>query len=122
MHRLSRIIYFLPLFLILISTRSIVAAPVSNWQEKVESRVLEDASSDMAEQLESKQEKGEFVVKCLKAAAEKTQKPILDFLTAEGVEHRSFWIANLIWVQSDYNVLETIARRNDKSKIYSDQK
>ena len=137
MHRLSRIIYFLPLFLILISTRSIVAAPVSNWQEKVESRVLEDASSDqteylvflnhqadldMAEQLESKQEKGEFVVKRLKAAAEKTQKPILDFLTAEGVEHRSFWIANLIWVQSDYKVLETIAKRNDTSKIYSDQK
>lgn len=133
---LRRLIKFLPLFLILFSARSIVAAPESNWQVKVESTVLEDASSgqteylvflnhqadlDYAEQLNSKQEKGEFVVKRLKSTAENTQKPILDFLTTQGVDHRPFWITNMIWVQSDYAVLEEVARRSDTSKIYSDQ-
>ena len=136
MRKYSRVIFYFPLFFILISARSIVAAPAPNWQVKVDSRVIKAASSgeteylvflnqqadlDKAKQLASKQEKGEFVVNRLKSTAENSQKSILDFLTSGGVEHRSFWIANLIWVQSDYEILTAVARRSDTAKIYSDQ-
>src|SRR5262252_975063 len=45
--------------------------------------------------LPTKTEKGAFVADALSATAAQSQRPILDLLAARGVEHRSYWIANM---------------------------
>jgi len=102
------------------------------WEEKVHPLVLErgaagpveflavlDEQADLsgAAGLTTKQEKGEWVVSRLRAVAERTQAPLLERLAADGVEHRPFWITNMIWVRGGSEAVEKIALRPEVRRI-----
>jgi subtilisin family serine protease len=80
--------------------------------------VLRDqADLSGAAALQTKEEKGRFVYQTLYNKAQATQKPILDWLGQNGIEHRSFYIVNLIWVKGNYNVALTLALRADVERL-----
>lgn len=105
-----------------------------SWQEKVDQELLvpfnggttefiiflaDQAHLSGANDLESKQEKGRYVYQQLVAAASRSQGPIVQFLAEEGVEYRTFWVANMIWVRGDEQILRSIAMREDVKQIYA---
>jgi serine protease AprX len=49
----------------------------------------------------TKREKGDYVFKALTESAQRTQEPLLRELQHQDVPHRSYWIANMVWVQGD---------------------
>jgi subtilisin family serine protease len=105
------------------------------WAGKVDDWVLERADGiggveyivflaaqadlSAARLLPSKAEKGQYVFDTLTAQARATQGPILDQLAELGVEHRAYWVANMIWVKSDERVLQTLAERHDVAHVYA---
>jgi serine protease AprX len=105
-----------------------------NWQSKVDPWILsaipagetefilllsEQADLSQAYQLKTKQEKGEYVYRNLKEVANRTQSPITTELSSMGAEFRPFWIANMIWVRGDVDVLTVMAQREDIAHIYA---
>src|SRR6187551_1962857 len=52
-----------------------------------------------ADALSTKSEKGRFVRDALWTKAETTQAPLLNWLREHNVEHRSYYIVNMIWVK-----------------------
>ncbi len=112
------------------------AGDLSNqWRDKVDPWVLNKSAaggetefivflSDQADVsgaalLETKSEKGYFVVEALRKTAAETQGPILESLKAEGVEFRAFWINNMIWVRGDVDIVRQMAQRDDVFHIYA---
>ncbi len=114
------------------------ASPVrgqSSWQAKVDPWVLRTAERDrqtnylvfLSEQadlspvhgLRSKDAKGAAVFERLTEVAQRTQAPLLHDLAAAELPHRAFWIANMIWVESDLATLQELARRSDVARIYA---
>ncbi len=105
------------------------------WQEKVDAWVLETAVNDQeteflvflaeqadvsgAEHLQTKEEKGQYVFDRLTAVAQRTQTPVIAALEAAGVEYRPFWVANMIWVRGNADVVASMARRADVAHIYA---
>ncbi len=102
--------------------------------QKVDPWVLEKSSGGSAEflvmlrvqgdvrggsALSSKTERGAFVTDALRSVAERTQKPLLGLLAGRGVPHRSYWVANMIWVRGDRNLVEELAAREDVFHIYA---
>ncbi len=67
--------------------------------------------------LSTKQEKGRFVRDTLLSKAQTTQAPILQWLQDNNIEHRSFYIVNMIWVKADQNVALQLASRADVERI-----
>ncbi len=109
--------------------------PATAWQDKVEAHVLEEAAGGQAEFLvylseqadlreadarETKLEKGRFVSETLKAVASRTQAPILADLARRGVEHRAYWVANMIWVRGDASAVQALAQRVEVAHLYAD--
>lgn len=105
----------------------------SDWLEKVDPWVLsaadaeggaeflvflrEQASLREASLLESKEEKGEFVSRTLRETAERTQAPVLSELKGLGAEFRPYWIANMVWVRGDLEVVRMMAERDDVLRV-----
>ena len=127
-------ISFLVLLLALFSTHQQIPAAPAAWQAKVDNWVLtsalsgeteflvyltEQADLSGAEELKTKHEKGSYVYGELTKVAARTQKPLLTALSKLGVEHRSYWIANMIWVRGDLKIVDTLAKRNDVGHIYA---
>lgn len=110
-------------------------AQAETWSQKVDPWVMataaggseteflvylaEQADLSGAKQLATKQEKGAYVYGQLTALAARTQPPLLSNLSALGLVHRSFWIANMIWVRGDANDVMAIAQRSDVAHIYA---
>lgn len=128
-----RIVLFLCL---LIALAAPVASPTqaASWEVKVDPWVLESAAQaeteyliyldqqadlSAASQIADKDRKGQYVYTQLSQLADRTQPPILAELQAQGIEHRSYWIANLIWVRSSLTVLQALASRPDVAHIYA---
>lgn len=107
----------------------------SSWQAKVDPWVLETAQSEgeteflvfLAEQadvsgayaLETKLEKGTYVFETLTETAQRTQGPVLAAIDQLGLSHRSFWVANMIWVRGGLDAVEALAERSDVAHIYA---
>ena len=72
-----------------------------------------------ARALPTKTEKGAFVADALAAKAARTQAPILALLDARGAEHRSYWVANMIWVRGDLRLAQELAARDDVFHVYA---
>jgi subtilisin family serine protease len=104
------------------------------WQEKVDRQLLiypsdgesefiiyltEQADLSGAENLKSKQEKGQYVYRQLISATRRSQRPVLQLLSNMGAEFQSFWVANMIWVRGDGDVLHAMAARGDVEYIYA---
>jgi len=114
----------------------IAATPAfADWRDKVDPWVFDrlalEASGEseflivLAEQadlsgargLSTKIAKGTYVFATLAATAERTQREILDELAGAGIEHRSFWVANMIWARGDAAAVASLASRDDVARI-----
>src|SRR6202158_6390531 len=99
-------------------------AQASDWHAKVDPWVLDTAArgdteflvqlreqADLrgAATLSVQSEKGAFVRDALESIAERTQAPLRRLLDSRGVEHRPFWVANMIWVRGDARLVEELA-------------
>ena len=108
-----------------------------SWQAKIDGEVLstiaegktdfilylsDQADLNGARYLKTKQEKGQYVYQRLIAVARRSQKPIVTTLTGLGADFRPYWIANMIWVRGDLNVLSTMASRSDVDHIFANPK
>ncbi len=79
--------------------------------------LTQQADLSRADSLPTKLEKGRYVYRALWTTAQTTQAPILNWLKARGVEHRSYYILNLIWVKADREVADALAARTDVARI-----
>ncbi|HWN98748.1 MAG TPA: S8 family serine peptidase [Blastocatellia bacterium] len=79
--------------------------------------LADQADLSDAEKLQTKEEKGWYVYKTLYEKAQSTQGPILDWLEANGIEHRSYYIVNMIWVKGKIDVAAALAARADVGRI-----
>src|SRR5258708_1775689 len=80
--------------------------------------VLSDqADLSGAEALTTKQEKGRYVRDVLWDKAQATQAPLLTWLRERNIEHRSYYIVNLIWVKGNLDVAVELAARPDVLRV-----
>lgn len=77
----------------------------------------EQADLSRAETMKTKQEKGRFVRDSLLSKAQATQGPIIQWLDEHNIEHRAFYIVNMIWVKGDQDVAKQLAARSDVARI-----
>src|SRR5947207_8039991 len=90
----------------------------ANGQEAEFFVVLADqADLRPAAALATKGEKGRFVHDALWDKAQATQAPILHWLRARGIEHRSFYIVNAILVKGSREIVEALAARPDVARV-----
>ncbi|HYH45500.1 MAG TPA: S8 family serine peptidase, partial [Thermoanaerobaculia bacterium] len=79
--------------------------------------LAEQANLTAAAKLAGKQSKGAFVYETLFKTAQESQREILAELEARGVEHRSFYLVNAVWVKGDRTLAELLAARPDVKRI-----
>ncbi len=80
--------------------------------------MTEKADLSPASQLSSKLEKGRFVFNTLRDTADRTQKEVIAFLESQGVEYRSYYIANNIFVhQGNQTLIYLVAARPDVARL-----
>ncbi len=109
-----------------------VSTESRSWEGKVHPRALADTAAGQGEflvylvsqadlrgaaALRDKSARGRWVHRSLTRLAGRTQAPVLRLLEGLGAEHRSFWIANMIWVRGPRPVLEAVARRADVLRV-----
>jgi len=126
----------LTLALVIIAAAAVVVAgpPNSDWRDKVDPWVLDSGRSQETEflvflddqadlsaaaQLPTKEAKGQYVFQTLTEIASRAQVPVLDDLRSRGIEHRAYWIANMIWVRSGIDTVQAMAERSDVAHIYA---
>ena len=113
---------------------SVPAADAATWQEKVDPLVLSSSANEQAEFLvflreqadlsgaaaiRDKTAKGTYVYETLTSVAETSQKPITVSLDTLGISYQPFWIANMLWVRGDINIVRQIAQRPDVGYIHA---
>jgi subtilisin family serine protease len=79
--------------------------------------LAEQADLSHASALQSKVEKGRFVVSTLRAVAARTQAPLLNFLAQREVRSQSFYIVNMIKVAGNRSLMQELAARSDVARI-----
>lgn len=79
--------------------------------------LADQADLSAAAEFSTRVEKGMYVFDTLQEKARSTQKPLLDWLAARGIEHRSFYIVNLIWVKGGRETALSLASRKDVWRI-----
>ncbi|MEM9383470.1 MAG: S8 family serine peptidase [Pseudomonadota bacterium] len=83
--------------------------------------VFLDEQADLAgvDKKRSRRKRGAAVHRLLTEQAAATQGPLLKRLREAGVEHRPYWIANMIWVRGNRALAEELAARKDVAHIYA---
>ena len=79
----------------------------------------EQADLSLASALPTKLEKGTYVYRQLQEIAQRSQSSLLADFEAAGIEHQSFWVANMIWVKGDRALVEKLAQRAEVSHLYA---
>lgn len=79
--------------------------------------LADQADLRAADKLPTKIEKGRYVYKTLYDKAQATQGPILKWLEERGIEHRAYYIVNLIWVKADRETALALAARSDVAQL-----
>ena len=79
--------------------------------------LADQADFSAAYSLPTKLEKGRYVRDVLWNKAQSTQGPILNLLRQRGIEHRSFYIVNMIWVKGDFSLALELASRSDVARV-----
>ncbi|MFW6068084.1 MAG: S8 family serine peptidase [Chloroflexota bacterium] len=116
------------------SENSTAQGPATGWEEKVAPGLLrevetqgeaefivfmrEQADLSGAERHADKEAKGAYVYGRLTELARQTQEQLLEKLLVAGAEHHAFWIANMIWVRGDEEVLEMMASSAQVSAVF----
>ena len=76
------------------------------------------ADLSSAYSMKNQDARGWYVYRTLKAEAERTQAPLKKLLDSQGVDYRSFWVANVIFVHSGTRALvQDLASRADVKEI-----
>jgi len=65
----------------------------------------------------TKAAKGQFVRDALWSTAQSSQAPLLSDLRSRGIEHRSFYIVNAVWVKGDRALVMELAARPEVERI-----
>ena len=95
-----------------------VVEHTANGQQAEFIVVLADqADLSSAAALRTKAEKGRFVHDTLWNKAQMTQGPIVQWLRERGIEHRSFYIVNALWVKGDRAIADALASRPDVARV-----
>ena len=79
--------------------------------------LADQADLSGADGLSTKEEKGRYVYRALYDKAQATQRSLLIWLKTHSVEHRSFYIVNMIWVKGNLDIALTLASRPDVARI-----
>jgi serine protease AprX len=79
--------------------------------------LADQADLSGAARLVTKEEKGAFVFNALLNKAKATQTRLLDWLDANGIEHQSFYIVNMIRVKGSLDVAMALAARPEVARI-----
>jgi serine protease AprX len=79
--------------------------------------LTDQADLRSASALPTKEEKGRYVRDALWNKAQATQGPLLQWLREHNIEHRSYYIVNMIWVKATLDIARTIAARSDVARI-----
>ena len=102
------------------------------WRDKVHPKVLAEAGAgpvevlvfleqqadlSFADTIDERSLKGQAVVDTLRETAERTQAPLRAWLAERGLDYRPFWIANMILVRGDREVVEFLARRPEVRRL-----
>jgi subtilisin family serine protease len=77
----------------------------------------ERADLSGAQSLATKKEKGRFVHNALYEKAKQTQGQMLAWLKSQGIEHRSYYLVNCVWVRGTLDVALALAERADVDRI-----
>lgn len=77
----------------------------------------EKADLSAATAVHGKNDKGRLVVANLREVAGRTQGPLLAWLSARGIEHRAFWVANMVLVRGDAAAARALAARGDIARL-----
>jgi serine protease AprX len=113
------------------------SAPVAAWEEKVDERLFQESFQSLTGEIEflvylaeqadlseayfmdGKKEKGDFVFMTLTETARRTQASLRTDLEAWGVVHHPYWVANMIWVRANRNILQALAMREEVARIFA---
>src|SRR6266576_3615382 len=79
--------------------------------------LADQADLSGAAMLRARIDKGRFVREALWNKAQTTKGPILQWLRDRGIEHRSFYIVNALWVKGDRAAAEALAGRTDVARV-----
>ncbi len=79
--------------------------------------LADQADFSAAYSMSTKLEKGRYVRDVLWNKARSTQGPIIGLLNQRGVQYRSFYIVNMLWVKGDFNLAMELAARPDVARI-----
>ena len=77
----------------------------------------DQADLTLVDSLQPKEAKGQYVFEALRAKAQSTQGPLLQWLVENKVEHRPFYIVNAIWVKGTRDIALQIASRPEVARI-----
>ena len=79
--------------------------------------LAEQANLSPAKMLVAKSEKNFYVRDALWAKSQETQGPVRQWLAEQGIEHRSFYIVNAIWLKGTREIAEALAARSDVLRV-----
>lgn len=70
-----------------------------------------------ARAIQSKEDRGRWVVETLRSVARTTQGPVIAVLERQRANYRPFWIVNMIWTRGDVRLAEELAALPDVDKL-----
>lgn len=127
--------YFFTFLILLVTTSNIFA---QNWQFKIDERLLVSQSStnkveflvQFKEQgnitqskfLTDKVAKGTLVMEKLQQQAKISQAEVIHILNTKEIPYQSFWVANIIWVHGDFELIKILAERSEVLRISENSK
>jgi serine protease AprX len=79
--------------------------------------LADQAGLSGAAALATKAEKGRYVHDALWNKSQTTQEPVLQWLRERGIEHRSFYIVNVILVKGSREIADALAARSDVARL-----
>ncbi|MEO5720502.1 MAG: S8 family serine peptidase [Chthoniobacterales bacterium] len=79
--------------------------------------MVDQADLNGAAALRTKPEKTGFVRDALWKKTQATQGPVLHWLREQKIEHRSYYVVNLIWAKASLDVAQALAARPDVGRI-----
>jgi serine protease AprX len=77
----------------------------------------EQFSPDAIFGVRGKEARGRATFERLTEVAGRSQRHLLEWLTQRGIRHRSYWIANMIWVEADQETIGQLAARDEVDRI-----
>jgi len=79
--------------------------------------LADQADLSGATALPTKEARGRYVRDTLWNKAQTSQAPLLQWLREHNIEHRSYYIVNMVWVKGGLNLVQSLAARTDVSRI-----